>query len=109
MPIDRGGGRRGSSGVLAMPGRRRSFRSSPLSTYHPVLTGVSRDATGAPLPGCVIKLFRTVDDVKLDETVSDGSGVYSFVTSAPGPLYLVFYKAGAPDVAGTTRNDLAPA
>lgn len=122
MPIDRAAGRRGSAGVLAMPGRRlgaawsslsptvaRSvFRSQPFSTYSPVLSGQTQNSTGVALGGCVVQLFRTVDDAIHAETTSDGSGNYTFLPSITGPFYVVAYKAGAPDVMGTTVNTLVP-
>jgi len=73
---------------------------------NPSLTGISRDNTGAALGGCTVKLFRTWDDVMIASAVSDGSGSYTLFPASSGPYYLVEYKAGAPDVAGTSRNDL---
>lgn len=121
MPINRGGGVRGDSGVVARPGKRigaqRSmittssplpFRSRPFSTYNASISGVTKDSQGAALGGCTIQLFRTSDDLFLGEVVSDGSGNYS-ITPTPnvgGPYYIVAYKAGGTDVAGTTVNTL---
>jgi hypothetical protein len=113
MPINRGGGRRGSGiGPIAGPwdrfGRNAPFRSRNFSTYNPTITGVTKDSTGAALAGCVVQLFRTADDVWRSETVSDANGVYVLYPDVGGPFYLVAYKAGAPDVAGTTVNTLLP-
>lgn len=72
-----------------------------------VISGVTRDSTNAPLGGCQVMLFRTRDDILVDETVSDGSGNYRF--TAPSPVetyYVIAYEAGSPDVAGTTVNTL---
>ena len=73
--------------------------------------GVTRDVWGAPLPGVIVKLFRTIGDlykdVLIDETISSVDGAY-FV-STPFYLdthYLVMYKAGSPDVFGSSVNTL---
>lgn len=123
MPIGNGGGRRGSSGILAMPNRRyaaakpnsanpltyssRPIRSAPMSDYIQArITGITKDSAGAVLGTCSVKLFRTSDNAFLFETISDGSGNYSFIIGEAGPFYVVSYKVGAPDVAGTTLNTL---
>jgi hypothetical protein len=81
------------------------FRSPPLSMQAYAITGVTRDSTGAPLGGVTVDLFTTADDVKVATTVSDGAGNFQFPATA-GPYYLVAYKPGAPDVAGTSTNTL---
>jgi hypothetical protein len=74
------------------------------------LSGVSRDSVGATLGACTVKVFRTVNDTKAFETVSDGSGNWAVadVGVEPGPFYYVEYKAGSPDVAGTSLNTNVP-
>ena len=43
----------------------------------------------------------------MDVGTSDANGYYEFRTAIPAELYyVVAYKAGAPDVAGTTVNTL---
>jgi hypothetical protein len=68
------------------------------------IVGVSRDATGVALGTCVVKVFRTVDDVLVASTVSDGSGDWTAYPNQAGPYYFVEYKSGAPDVFGTSPN-----
>jgi hypothetical protein len=69
--------------------------------------GVTKDSTGAALGTCAVDLFRTADDVVMDRTVSDASGNYEFRSaSLSTAYYVVAYRAGAPDVAGTTVNTL---
>lgn len=119
MPISVGGGRRGSGGVLAIPGRRfgspragvgsKPFRSRSFSTYNASIAGVTKDSAGTALGGCTVQLFRTSDDSFRSEVVSDGAGNYRLFPDVTGPFYIVAYKAGAPDVAGTTVNTLTPA
>lgn len=72
------------------------------------ITGRTLDSAGAPLGNCVVHLFRTSDDLEMDQTNSDSASFYSFSKniSPTLPYYAVAYKAGSPDVAGTTRNDL---
>lgn len=73
------------------------------------ITGVTRDSTGATLASCVVQLFSTVNDRIVNETTSDGSGNYTFIVGGSLTYYIVAYKAGAPDVAGTTANTLVEA
>lgn len=73
------------------------------------ITGIARDATGTPLAGATVTLFRTeVDDQPCGRTVSGDDG--SYVLSAPYGLgatyFIVAYKTGVPDVAGTSVNTL---
>ena len=70
------------------------------------LTGVSRDSSGTALGACTVMLFRTQDRTLVAEMVSDASGNYSFSLLTGGPFFLVEYKAGSPDVSGTSLNTL---
>ena len=80
------------------------------------IAGVTKDATGAPLGGCTVEVYETVTAANLNEpkgrfvgsTVSDANGNYSVdVYVGPGATFrTVVYKAGAPDVAGTSVNTL---
>lgn len=112
MPIGNGigGGRAGAPNFLASPGRRPSpnevpFRSAPFAQLARLVTGVTRDSGGNPLGGCTVELFDTRTDQRVAATVSDGSGNFS-LPGASGPYYLVCYKAGTPDLAGTSVNTL---
>ena len=68
--------------------------------------GVSRSASGAVLPGATVKAFRTSDDIKVSQTVSGLDGTYVLTVLNLHQHYLVSYKAGSPDVYGTTVNNL---
>lgn len=68
------------------------------------IIGVSRDATGIALGTCVVKVFRTADDLLVASTISDGSGNWTAYPISLGPYYFVEYKAGSPDVFGTSPN-----
>lgn len=79
----------------------------PFTTTILRIVGVTKDSTGAPLAGCTVDLFRTIDNVMIDSVVSDASGNYVFTSAGTQfSYYIVAYKAGAPDVAGTTVNTL---
>lgn len=81
------------------------FRSQPFDATARYITGVTKDSADAILANCVVQLFRTSDDVLIEEKTSDGAGAFTFY---PGAFYcyVVAYKAGSPDVAGTTINTL---
>lgn len=87
----------------------------PLPTYNRTLgnyllrmSGVSRDCAGAALGSVRVMLFTTPDNRYVQETTSDGSGNWSMDIFVSGPFYLVEYKAGSPDQAGTSVNTLEP-
>lgn len=57
-----------------------------------------------------VQAFRTSDDAYQGAAFSRDDGSYSVGVqqSKATPHYLVAYKAGAPDIAGTTVNTLLP-
>ncbi len=89
----------------------QSFKPVPtvFAERNYTISGVTKDSTGAALGTCIVKLFFTVSDVFSQQTTSDASGNYSFAVNKTATYYVVSYKAGAPDVAGTTVNTLAGA
>lgn len=90
---------------LAQPHLMRGY--IPLPTLYLHISGVTKDSAGAVLGDCVVQLFRTINDAIIEETTSDANGIYSFATVALGTqYYVVAYKTGSPDVAGTTVNTL---
>ncbi len=71
------------------------------------ISGVTRDSTGAVLANCAVDLFLTAEDTLVAQTVSDGSGNFSFTVSGNSQNYFLrAYKPGSPDVAGTSVNTL---
>ena len=109
MPIANGA--KGRPAVFGIPGDRflkpRTFRSSPFSTRGPAtVSGVTMDATGAPLAGCNVTLFCSNDDTPQSRAVSDGAGNYTLTANVSGPYYVAAYKAGGPDVEGTTVDTI---
>lgn len=72
------------------------------------LNGVTRDNAGAILANCTIHGYWSVDDTYQGETTSNFAGEYCWVGQYQQAHYLVAYKAGSPDVAGTTVDTLVP-
>lgn len=72
------------------------------------LVGTSRDASGAPLGSCVVRGYVTATNALAGTVTSDSSGYFALCTYSTGAHYLVAYKAGSPDVAGSSVNTLIP-
>lgn len=109
MPFDSGA--IGAPGIVALPstpnlGNFPKFRSTPLAQSNPVITGVTRDSAGNPLGTCVVRCFRTSTNDFVATATSDVSGNFTVFATGTGPFYLVAYKDGTTDVAGTTVNTL---
>lgn len=91
------------SGLLGLP----PFLGFPTPPVDLRIFGVTKDSTGAALGSCTVDLFTTTDNVLVATTVSDASGNYEFRgRSTSFTHYVVAYKAGSPDVSGTTVNTL---
>jgi hypothetical protein len=74
-----------------------------------MVSGVTRDSSGAVLGNCVVELYETASDIALFKTTSDAStGAFTFTCArfSPATHYLVAYLAGSPDTAGTSVNTL---
>ena len=74
------------------------------------IAGVVRNATGVPVEGAVVKLFRQSDDRAVRETISSADGSYSFDRDLfdTETYYVVSYLAGVPQTQGITERDLVP-
>lgn len=70
------------------------------------VTGVTRDANGTALGNCNLILVRTLDNSVAALSTSDANGNYVIYASSLLTHYLVAYRPGSPDVAGTTVNTL---
>ncbi len=68
------------------------------------LSGVARDAGGAPLPGARVAVLDAAGQV-VAETVADAAGAYSFNGLPPGPLRVVVEWNGQ---VGATALEAAP-
>lgn len=86
---------------------RRSYQQTDWYRSNSALTGVTRDSTGAVLGTCEVVLYSSID-VVIGSQFSDASGNFFFPNPGTGPFYIVAYKTGSPDVAGTTVNTLLP-
>lgn len=78
-------------------------------TYCPiyVIKGVTKDSAGDPLAQCVVRLYRTSDNLLIDTTLSDNAGNYTLYTPYPSTNhYCVAYKQVSPNVTGATVNTL---
>jgi hypothetical protein len=82
------------------------FVASPgIGSYR--IAGVTRDANGNPLAGCSVAVFYTGTDKIYTKVVSDAGGNWTaLVPDTTTRFYAVTYKAGSPDVSGTTVNTL---
>ena len=87
---------------------RQSYQQTDWYSSNRALAGITRDSAGAVLANCEVVLYTTIDNV-IASMYSDDSGNFSFQNPGTGPFYIVAYKAGGPDVAGTTVNTLLPA
>lgn len=72
------------------------------------INGITKDSNGAILESAVVDVFKTSDDVIQGTNTSNVNGEYLVEVPTQAKHYAVAYKAGSPDVAGTTRNDLSP-
>lgn len=73
------------------------------------LQGITRDSAGAVLGGAEVHAFLTASDQFFRQVTSDAGGYFDLGSEYAGVNhYLVAYKAGSPDVAGTTVNTLQP-
>ena len=78
-----------------------------LNTGAPVgVTGITIDQLGARLPSCTVKAFNSVTNVFVASTLSDGTGVYTLTLPKGNTYFLVAYKPGSPDRAGTSVNTI---
>ena len=73
------------------------------------LMGRCKDESGNGISGATVQGFLTSGDVFVGETNADSLGNYELATPYPATAhYLVAYKAGSPDICGTTVNTLQP-
>ena len=73
-----------------------------------LIRGNTKDASGNPLGGCTVEAFTTTNGVLQASVQSDVAGAYCVLTNSNAAHFLVAYKAGSPDVAGTTSGAIYP-
>jgi len=89
--------------------RQGVFKPVKIAAVNPGITGITRDKNGVALGNCIVDAFRNWDNQFIASTISDGGGNFTVNPISSGPYYLVAYKAGSPDVAGTSVNTLIAA
>jgi hypothetical protein len=99
----------GASGATAGSAGSAAGAATVSGTGRKSIFGVTKDLLSLPLAGCTVLCFRTSDNVFLADDVSDAAGNYVVYPEYDEACYLVAYKAGALDVAGTTLNSLTAA
>lgn len=74
------------------------------------LRGTCKDSGGTPVAGAIVQAFVTATDAFAGEVQGNTDGTYTLGVeqSKATPHYLVAYKVGSPDIAGTTVNTLLP-
>lgn len=71
------------------------------------ILGRCLDESSNGVSGAVVQGFLTATDAFVGEATADSNGNYEFGTPWAGQQhYLVAYRAGSPDIAGTTVNTL---
>jgi hypothetical protein len=74
------------------------------------IRGITKDSGGTPIANAIVQGFVTSTDAYVGEVTSNNDGTYTLMTEQLKTTahYLVAYKAGSPDTAGTTVNTLLP-
>lgn len=74
------------------------------------IVGQCLDSVDAPVANAIVQGFVTATDAFVGEVTAAADGTYNLMTEqlTSTAHYLVAYKAGTPDVAGTTVNTLLP-
>jgi hypothetical protein len=74
------------------------------------LRGTCKDSVGTPVANAIVQAFVTATDAFVGEVQGNNDGTYMLGVeqAKTTPHYLVAYKAGSPDIAGTTVNTLLP-
>lgn len=75
-----------------------------------LLEGITRDCDENPVGGMEVRIYRDSDGAFIGSTTSDGVTGAWFFAAPPGATYeAVAWKAGVPNLAGTTGRGLIPA
>lgn len=83
------------SGVLSFGGS--------LSTNHKTISGITKDPSGNTVGNCIVWMMAETDPIQqVMEGTSDSSGNYSFCTAYSGPVRIISYKTGTPNIQGVT-------
>ena len=85
-----------------------TVKMNPLPSPKYYISGITKDSVGAALASCDVDVLKTSGDIITNRTTSDSVGYFRMEVYAPPPtaFYLVAYKTGSPDVAGTSVNTI---
>jgi hypothetical protein len=72
------------------------------------IRGVCQDESAVAVANAIVQAFRTSDDMFVGQVQGNTDGTYTLATDtvAGTQHYLVAYKPGSPDIAGTTVNTI---
>jgi hypothetical protein len=70
------------------------------------LRGVAKDENQIPLVNSRVDAFRSADDVRVDETITDATGTYEVSLYEDGPFYCDAINTGPPVRVGRTVETL---
>ena len=91
----------------------QGFEESPYFAERNLrISGTTRDSAGNALANCSVILFDANTGTLVDRQTSGADGTYMLQVpfglsqTQTTTFYIVSYKAGSPDVAGTTLNTL---
>ena len=94
----------GSNGYGEWSPNQRASRGNGAVKF---IMGRCLDADGNGVSGAIVQGFLTDSDVFVGQIGAGSDGSYQLGTPYPGTNhYLVAYRAGSPDIAGTTVNTL---
>jgi hypothetical protein len=104
---DYSGMRQATVPVTALPKFKKPGVVQPRPTVtRPRFSGFSLTNIGGVLAGCDVVLYRTDTDAVVTRFTTGADGSWLMNSNNSGAHYLVAYKAGSPDVAGTTLDTL---
>lgn len=98
-----------SAGFIAVYANECRLNRFEQSTSRFSLSGVTRDSGNSALANCVVRVFDG-SNLFLGETISDGSGNYSFsLPNNSGPFYVVAWDVATGLITGASARTLRPA
>jgi hypothetical protein len=97
---------RGSAELRLPPLKKPKVVSARPPPTRPRFSGFSLTNIGGVLSGCDVVLYRTDTDAVVTRFTTGADGSWLMNSNNSGTHYLVAYKAGSPDVAGTTLDTL---
>jgi len=109
--LNGGGDGMGTDGTVSNWGQYEPFScDGPGTQSMNFLRGTCKDSVGTPVANAIVQAFVTSTDAFAGEVQGNTDGTYTLGVqqSKLTTHYLVAYKSGSPDTAGTTVNTLLP-